>query len=87
MHLTGAHLRKMRLLAELTIPEVARIARVKSRKTIMNWETDKSTPDVNQCLAIVDACGWSIEDFIMFISVPLTEQCKHSHKETTSAKQ
>lgn len=71
----------MRLLSSLTVHEVAYIAQVKSRKTIMNWELDKGTPNVNQCLAIMNACGWSVDDFIKFISAPLDKQPKRRDSE------
>lgn len=62
--LTGRHLKKIRLVCGLTIPDMRRIVGVKSRKTIMNWEKDIGTPDVNQVFAIMDNLGFSPDEFI-----------------------
>ena len=50
--ITGETLRKWRLNARYTLFEAAAIANVKSRKTIMNWESNRSYPSHNQAISL-----------------------------------
>lgn len=59
MFITGADLRTMRLKAGFTTVKMAKLARVKTRKTYENWEKDVGAPSMNQFLAMCIGCQFN----------------------------
>lgn len=55
---TGNDLRKMRLVAGETTDNMADYAGVKTRKTYENWEANRSSPNINQFIAICERTGF-----------------------------
>lgn len=55
---TGNDLRKMRLIAGETTDNMANYAGVKTRKTYENWEANRSSPSINQFIAICTRIGF-----------------------------
>lgn len=56
---TGLKLRKICLHLGLTINQMRDIVGVKSRKTIINWEKNVGTPNINQVIAIMKVSGFT----------------------------
>ena len=56
--ITGNDLRKMRLVAGETTDNMAEYAGVKTRKTYENWEANRSSPSINQFIAICTRTGF-----------------------------
>lgn len=56
---TGNDLRKMRLLVGETTDKMASYAGVKTRKTYENWEANRSSPNINQFIAICARTGFN----------------------------
>lgn len=56
MFITGTELRKMRKEAGLTTSEMARLAKVKTRKTYENWEKNVGQPSINQYIMMALGC-------------------------------
>lgn len=50
---SGEMLREWRLQARQTLYQAARVANVKSRKTVMNWEKNVSNPSHNQVISLL----------------------------------
>ena len=59
MCIKGSDIRRMRLRARRTTSDIARIVGVKTRKTYENWEKNTGQPNVNQFVAICQACKLS----------------------------
>ena len=60
----GSDIRKMRLRANRTTSDMARIVGLKTRKTYENWEKNTGTPNINQFVLICRACKLSPVDVI-----------------------
>lgn len=57
MYIKGEDLKVIRKQAGLTISEAAKLAGVKTRKTIMNWEKNVGAPNINQFLQLCRGYG------------------------------
>lgn len=55
---TGNDLRKIRLVAGETTDNMAEYAGIKTRKTYENWEANRSSPNINQFIAICSRTGF-----------------------------
>lgn len=62
----GSDLRAMRMISGFTTWQMAKAAGVKTRKTYENWEKDVGTPNVNQFMDMVRACGYGMNIFAFF---------------------
>ena len=67
----GKDLRKMRRDAGLTTVQMAHTAGCKTRKTYENWEKNIGTPNVNQFLAMCQACGYNTEPVVVWSKLPV----------------
>lgn len=56
MEIKGSELRAIRKFGGLTLTEMRDVVRVKTRKTLMNWEKGIGTPSINQFLLMLEAC-------------------------------
>lgn len=66
--ISGETLREWRLKARYTLFQAAKIANVRSRKTIMNWESNRSNPTHNQAIALALHYG-AMEELIELVSI------------------
>lgn len=57
LNIRGSHLRTMRYFGDKTTQQMAEAAGLKCRKTYENWEANRSTPNINQFIAVVRLCG------------------------------
>jgi transcriptional regulator with XRE-family HTH domain len=64
MYISGADLRKMRLDAGLTTVKMAKLAKVKTRKTYENWEKNIGSPSMNQFIAMCVGCNYNSSKFV-----------------------
>jgi transcriptional regulator with XRE-family HTH domain len=64
MYISGADLRKMRLDARLTTVKMAKLAKVKTRKTYENWEKNIGSPSMNQFIAMCVGCNYNSSKFV-----------------------
>ena len=64
MYISGADLRKMRLDAGLTTVKMAKLAKVKTRKTYENWEKNIGAPSMNQFIALCVGCNYNSSKFV-----------------------
>jgi DNA-binding XRE family transcriptional regulator len=55
----GADLRSMRLDANLSTSQAAKIVGVKTRQTYESWERENAIPNVNQFVALCEGCMFS----------------------------
>lgn len=69
--ITGADLKAIRKYSKKTIGELARAAGIKTRKTYMNWEKDKGTPNVNQLAGILEVCHLNPDAYFKFKQLDL----------------
>ncbi len=67
MKVTGTDLRAMRLRSGKTTSQMAQYAKVKTRKTYENWEKGMSSPNVNQFLAMAEACGYDVVKLLKLV--------------------
>lgn len=63
-YVSGADLRKIRMLAGKTTKQMAELAGVKTRKTYENWEKDIGSPSHNQFVELVKSCGFKPADIV-----------------------
>lgn len=54
----------MRLKAQKTTTDMAKIAGIKTRKTYENWEKNKAQPNMNQFIKMVEACGFDCTNIV-----------------------
>jgi DNA-binding XRE family transcriptional regulator len=64
MYINGADLRKMRIDAGLTTVKMAKLAKVKTRKTYENWEKNIGSPSMNQFIAMCVGCNYNSSKFV-----------------------
>jgi DNA-binding XRE family transcriptional regulator len=54
----------MRLDAGLTTVKMAKLAKVKTRKTYENWEKNIGSPSMNQFIAMCVGCNYNSSKFV-----------------------
>lgn len=56
-YISGRELKKIRVAARITTSAMAEHLGLKSRKTIDNWENERSSPNINQFLLFCQFCN------------------------------